>query len=83
MKMTDRAPSVLRGVYPYPVIVIALLTGPGCGPKETPRPAPSPSDGKAARAFFAKAPKGFGPDPKVPLGKLIIDVPSPTKSRRR
>jgi hypothetical protein len=83
MKMTDHAPSIMRGVYAYPVIVIALLTGPGCGPEETTSPARSPSDGKAARAFFAKAPKGFGPDPKAPLGKLIIDVPSPTKSRRR
>jgi hypothetical protein len=73
----------MRGVHAYPVIIFVLLMGPGCGPKEATRPAPSPADGKAARAFFAKAPKGFGPDPKVPLGKLIIDVPAPTKSRRR
>ena len=83
MRMTDHAPSITRGAYACPVIVFALLTGPGCGPREATRPAPSPADGKAVRAFFAKAPKGFGPDPKVPLGKSIIDVPAPTKSPRR
>jgi hypothetical protein len=83
MSMTNHAPSIMRRVHTYPVIVFALLTGPGCGPEEATRPVPSPGDGKAARAFFAKAPKGFGPDPKVPLGKSIIDVPAQTKARRR
>jgi hypothetical protein len=40
-------------------------------------------DGKAARALFAKAPKGFGPSPKTPLGKQIIDAPAPAKTRRK
>ena len=83
MRMTDHAPSIMRGAYAYPVIVFGLLTGPGCGPNEATRPAPSPVDGKAVRAFFAKAPKGFGPSTKEPLGKLIIDVPAPRNSRRR
>jgi hypothetical protein len=73
----------MRGVYAYPVIVVALLTGPGCDSKEATEPAPSPGDGKAVRAFFADAPKGYGPDPKAPLGKSIIDVPAPINPRRR
>jgi hypothetical protein len=83
MRMTDHAPSILRGAYAYPVIVLVLLAGPGCGPKESTGPAPPLADGKAARAIFEKAPKGFGPDPKEPLGKLINDVPARTNPRRR
>jgi hypothetical protein len=83
MRMTDLAPSIMRGALAYPVIVFALLTGPGCGSKEATKPAPSLGDGKATRAIFAKAPKGFGPDPKAPLGKFNIDVPAQTNPRRR
>jgi hypothetical protein len=83
MRMTDHAPSIMRGAYAYPVIVFALLTGPGCSPEEATGPTPSLADGKAARAIFAEAPKGFGPNPKEPLGKSIIDVPARTNPRRR
>ena len=65
------------------MIILALLTGSGCGSAGVTKPAPSPMDGKAARAFFDKAPKGFGPNPKEPLGKSIIDVPAPAKPRRK
>ena len=83
MKKTDRTPSLLRAAHAYPVIVLALLTVPACGPGEAAGPAPSPLDGKAARASFAGAPKGFGPSPKEPLGKTIVDVQPQTKPRRR
>jgi hypothetical protein len=83
MRMTDTPSSILRGHSACTVIVIGLLAGPGCGPSEASRPAPDPTDGKAVRAFLAKAPKGFGPSPKTPLGKLIIDAPAPAKKRRK
>ena len=83
MRMTDETPSLIRGIYAYPVIVLALLTSPGCGSKEATRPAPSATDGKAARSLFAKAPKGFGPGPKEPLGRSIIDAPARSKPRRK
>jgi hypothetical protein len=83
MRKTDHAPSILRGAFAPSVIVLGLLTGPGCGPREAIKPAPSPGDGKATRALFAKVPKGFGPSPKEPLGKLIIDLPAPANPRRK
>jgi hypothetical protein len=81
--MSDHAPTILRGAFALPVIVFALMTGPGCGSKEASGPAPPFADEKAARAAFAKVPKGFGPDPKEPLGKLIIDVPARTNPRSK
>jgi hypothetical protein len=83
MRMTDDAASLIRGAYTYPVIVFALLASPGCGSREATKTAPSPMDGKAARDFFANAPEGFGPNPKEPLGKSIVDVPAPIAPRRR
>jgi hypothetical protein len=83
MRKSDLATSIRRGAYAYPLIVFVELTGPGCGSKDATRPAPSLADGKAIRAIFADAPKGFGPDPKAPLGKSIIDVPAPINPRRR
>src|SRR5262249_49273107 len=83
MRTTDHAPSILRRAYALASIVFALLTGPGCGSREATKPAPSPLDGKATRAIFAKAPKGFAPSLKEPLGKLNIDLPARTNPRRR
>jgi hypothetical protein len=83
MRMTDETPSLIRRIHTYPVIVLALLASPGCGTKEATNQAPSATDGKAARAVFAKAPKGFGPSPKEPLGRSIIDVPAQSKPRRK
>jgi hypothetical protein len=80
--MRHNTASIMRGAYAYRII-LGLLLGSGCGSTEVTKKAPSPSDGKAVRAFLAKAPKGFGPDAKEPLGKLIIDVPPVTKTRRK
>jgi hypothetical protein len=83
MRIIDTPSKILRGHRACTVIVLGLLAGPGCSSSEATRPAPDPSDGKAARALFAKAPKGFGPSPKTPLGKQIIDAPAPAKTRRK
>ena len=83
MNMTETLSSILRKHRAYPLIFFWLLAGSGCSSSEGSRPAPDPSDGKAARALFAKAPKGFGPSPKTPLGKQIIDAPALPKTRRK
>jgi hypothetical protein len=83
MRITDTQPLILRSHRAFPLLICGLLAGPGCGSSEPTRPAPDLSDGKAVRALFAKAPKGFGPSAKTPLGKHIIDVPAPAKTRRK